>query len=453
MLDQEKIETFSLRDQIKSLWSLQDDKASDLEIDNSLRSAVTMRGTNLWVLMFAIFIASIGLNVNSTAVIIGAMLISPLMGPIMGIGYGLGIYDFKLIRIAFRNLAMAVSISLLTSVIYFLLTPLNQAQSELLARTTPTIWDVLIALFGGLAGIIGITRKEKSNVIPGVAIATALMPPICTAGYGIANGEWSFFFGAFYLFTINAVFIALSSALVIRLSHVETKHFIDSKTTSRVKTYAALLAIITVVPSIYLAFALVQDEVFKANASTFIEGEIANKKTYVSHTQIDPKNRRIEVTLIGEFIPQENILALSERLEKKGLAKTELIVHQTKDDSKLHLDQLKTGLVNQLYTQSQEQIKNKDERILQLETELQQQRQSLAQFKAIPRELQVLFPSVTDVWISKMLAAHPEFTSSKTEVLVLTVSSTKVMPVTEKQKMKTWLTERLSNYEVNIVWK
>lgn len=172
-------------------FSLLDDKADDTMIDESLRAGVELRGATPWILMFAIFVASIGLNVNSTAVIIGAMLISPLMGPIMGIGYGIGIYDFALIRKSVGNLLIATLISLLTSTVYFALSPLTEAHSELLARTSPTIWDVLIALFGGFAGIIGVTRKEKTNVIPGVAIATALMPPLCTAGYGLANGNWA----------------------------------------------------------------------------------------------------------------------------------------------------------------------------------------------------------------------------------------------------------------------
>jgi uncharacterized hydrophobic protein (TIGR00271 family) len=193
----------NLKEIIKDRLSLAEDKADDSVIDERIRADVDMRGTNLWVLIFAIFIASIGLNVNSTAVIIGAMLISPLMGPIMGIGYGAGINDFTLIRRSFLSLVFATFIALLTSTLYFLISPLDTVQSELLARTTPTAWDVLIGLFGGLAGIVALTRKEKSNVIPGVAIATALMPPLCTAGFGLANGNWEFFFGAFYLYTIN----------------------------------------------------------------------------------------------------------------------------------------------------------------------------------------------------------------------------------------------------------
>lgn len=205
----------SLRAAIAHRFSLLDDKADDADIDRSLRTGVELSGATPWILMLAILIASIGLNTNSNAVIIGAMLVSPLMGPIVGLGYGIGILDFVLIRRSLANLAIAAGISLLTSTLYFMVTPLAEAQSELLARTTPSLWDVLIALAGGLAGIIGLTRREKSNVIPGVAIATALMPPLCTAGYGLANGNWAVFGGAFYLFSINCVFIAFASVIVI----------------------------------------------------------------------------------------------------------------------------------------------------------------------------------------------------------------------------------------------
>ena len=184
-------------------FDLRHDQAERAEIDQTFRSGVEFRGTNLWVLIFAIFVASIGLNVNSTAVIIGAMLISPLMGPIMALGYGAGINDSALMRSSLFNLGLAVLLSLLASTAYFLLSPLSQAHSELLARTTPTIWDVLIALFGGLAGVVGVTRRVKSNLIPGVAIATALMPPLCTAGYGLAVGNWAYFDGAMYLSLIH----------------------------------------------------------------------------------------------------------------------------------------------------------------------------------------------------------------------------------------------------------
>ena len=193
----------ALRSFLRSRFDLSADKASEEEVVDNIRKGVEFKGTNLWVLIFATFVASLGLNVNSTAVIIGAMLISPLMGPIMGMGLSVGINDFELLKRSLRNFGFMVLASIFTSTLYFFISPLSGAQSELLARTTPTTYDVLIAFFGGLAGIVAQSRKDRtSTVIPGVAIATALMPPLCTAGFGLATLQFKYFIGAFYLFFI-----------------------------------------------------------------------------------------------------------------------------------------------------------------------------------------------------------------------------------------------------------
>jgi uncharacterized hydrophobic protein (TIGR00271 family) len=214
------------------------DLRSELEdydfIHETIAQGIVFRGTNLWILMFAIMVCSVGLNMNSTAVIIGAMLISPLMGPINGMGYSLATYDFPLFERSLKNLAFAVGVSLLTSAFYFALSPLNEAHSELLARTSPSIYDVIIALFGGLAGIVAVSSKVKGNVIPGVAIATALMPPICTAGYGLATFQWNFFFGALYLFAINTVFIAFAALIVCRFLKFPIRSIVDPEKKSKV---------------------------------------------------------------------------------------------------------------------------------------------------------------------------------------------------------------------------
>lgn len=219
----------------KDIFTLEEDKVNEEEVVESIIKGVEFRGTNLWILIFSILIASIGLNVNSTAVIIGAMLISPLMGPIMGVGLGIGINDFELIKKSLKNLFIAVVISIFVSTFYFYITPLKDAQSEILARTTPAIWDVFIAFFGGLAGIVAGSRKDKSNVIPGVAIATALMPPLCTASYGIANLNLTYFAGAFYLFFINSVFISFATFLIVRVLKFKKKVFLNIQAEKKVK--------------------------------------------------------------------------------------------------------------------------------------------------------------------------------------------------------------------------
>jgi len=226
------------RQWLKDLFNLRDkDKAHERDTKEEIRKGIIFRGANLWILIFAILVCSVGLNVNSTAVIIGAMLISPIMGPIMGIGLGMGINDFQLIVKAAKNLGIALLMSIVASALYFWISPLDEAQSELLARTAPNFWDVLIAFFGGTAGIVAGSRKEKSNAVPGVAIATALMPPLCTAGYGLAQLNWDFFFGALYLFFINCVFISLSTYMIVRLLRYRKKVFEKPERETRVEAF------------------------------------------------------------------------------------------------------------------------------------------------------------------------------------------------------------------------
>ena len=247
------------------------DIASIQEITERINAGVQFRGTNLSVLMLAIFIASIGLNMNSTAVIIGAMLISPLMGSILGIGYGLARYDGTYICSSAGSLFAQVFISIATSTLYFSLTPIDTPSSELLARTSPTIWDVLIAVFGGLAGIIGVTRKEGGNVIPGVAIATALMPPLCTAGYGFATGVTAYAVGALYLFFINSFFICLTAFVVLKIIDVPSKIARDSVEFSRQKHYLLTIAMIVTLPSCFFAYQSVEENLQNEQAKSYIE--------------------------------------------------------------------------------------------------------------------------------------------------------------------------------------
>ena len=244
-----------MREFLRGRFSLDEDKAQRDEVVASISKGVVFRGVNLWVLIFATMIASLGLNVNSAAVIIGAMLISPIMGPIMGIGLSLGINDFELLKKSLRNYALMFVVAIVTSTAYFLVSPLSSNSSELLARTVPTTYDVLIALFGGLAGIVAQTRQDRtSTVIPGVAIATALIPPLCTAGFGLATGQIRFFFGAFYLFFINSVFIALATYAMVRFLKYEKKAFIDKVRERNVKRLMMVITLVTFIPSVVIGF-------------------------------------------------------------------------------------------------------------------------------------------------------------------------------------------------------
>ncbi|MDQ2721435.1 MAG: TIGR00341 family protein [Bacteroidota bacterium] len=309
-------------------FKLNKEKEEYQTVITTIDSGVVFRGTKLWVLIFAIFVASLGLNVNSTAVIIGAMLISPLMGPIRGIGLGMGINDISLFRKALYNYLVATGAALITSTVFFLISPLSDAHSEILARTAPNIYDVLIALFGGLAGILATSSKEKGNVIPGVAIATALMPPLCTAGYGLATFQFNFFFGAFYLFIINTVFIALATFIMVRLLRFPEKKFQSEQLTMRAHRIVWVIVLLTLLPSIYFGYDIVQQERFSNNASRFIRYEAHFPNDYLLSKNIDAKSKQITLVFGGKEITASEIKALKNKLQQYDLKDNSLEIKQ-----------------------------------------------------------------------------------------------------------------------------
>ncbi|MEO6189887.1 MAG: TIGR00341 family protein [Saprospiraceae bacterium] len=309
-------------------FRLNNEKEHHQTVIDSIDKGVVFKGTNLWILVFAIFIASLGLNVNSTAVIIGAMLVSPLMGPIMGLGVGMAINDLALLRKALFNYLFAAGVGLATSTIYFLLSPINEAHSEILARTSPNIYDVLIAFFGGLAGILATSSKQKGNVIPGVAIATALMPPLCTAGYGLATFQLHFFVGAFYLFLINTVFIALSTLITLRFLKYPFKHLPNPRDEINAKRIVWFVVAITLLPSIYFGYDLVQQNKFTSAVKYFISKEANLKGDYLLNKNIDFKNKSIKLTFGGRKIKSYEIDSLKNKLKEYNLDGTSLEIKQ-----------------------------------------------------------------------------------------------------------------------------
>jgi len=313
---------------ILAAFSLRHEKEDFEVVIDSVEKGVVFSGTNLWILVFAIFIASLGLNVNSTAVVIGAMLVSPLMGPIMGLGLGMAINDLQLLKKAFFNYLFALLIGLVTSTVYFLLTPINDASSELLARTSPNIYDVLIALFGGLAGILAMSSKQKGNVIPGVAIATALMPPLCTAGYGIANWNLAYFTGALYLFVINTVFIALATLVTARFLHFPRKHLEDAHDEIVSNRIVWGVVLLTLVPSIYFGYDIVQQNRFRQRADQFVDNEAVFPNDYLLDKTIDGKAKTITLTYGGETIQEIVIEELRSKLGRYQLAGATLKIKQ-----------------------------------------------------------------------------------------------------------------------------
>ncbi|MBS1741740.1 MAG: DUF389 domain-containing protein [Bacteroidetes bacterium] len=297
-------------------------------VEDNITSGIAFKGTNLWVLIFAIFIASLGLNTNSTAVIIGAMLISPLMGPIMGMGFSIGINDLSLLKKALLNYLLAAFVGLLTSCIYFLISPINEAHSEILARTSPTVYDVLIALFGGFAGILATSTKSKGNVIPGVAIATALMPPLCTAGYGIATWKPTFFIGAIYLFIINTVFIAIATFITIRLLKFPFKHLPDEDDDKKAKRFVWLIAVITLLPSLYFGYDIVQQQKFVATVNKFIREDAVFNNDYLLNQKVDAKQKEVILTYGGRKISDEEIQAAKEKFRSYNISNATLEIKQ-----------------------------------------------------------------------------------------------------------------------------
>lgn len=454
----ENKKTISLRNRIleillffKNRFDLHEGKEDELETIDYIRKNIEFKGANLWILIFAIFVASVGLNVNSTAVIIGAMLISPLMGPIMGIGMAAGINDFELLQKSLKNLGIAILISILTSTIYFSFTPLDDAQSELLARTEPTIWDVLIALFGGLAGIVAGSRKEKSNAIPGVAIATALMPPLCTAGYGLATANLYYFFGAFYLFFINSVFISLSTYLIVRFMKFPKKEFLDPKREKTVKTYITIFTILTIVPSVYLAYNIVKRTFWEKAANQFISTELDLPRTQVisSTLRYDADSSIIEVSLIGERINDEEIETMSRKLPAFNLNKTYLKIKQS-GDSGTDMNVLRSDILKDLYERNELLIQDKDKKIALLERELAEYGSSNAQVLDIATEAKVNHPNLQNFTMNRSVMANLQ--NNKQDTLLLAYAKFRVRPNQQEQKrFETWLKLRTKADSVALI--
>ncbi|MFL0682124.1 MAG: TIGR00341 family protein [Algoriphagus aquaeductus] len=426
---------------LRHRFDLEEGKEDELETIDYISKNVEFRGANLWILIFAIFVASVGLNVNSTAVIIGAMLISPLMGPIMGIGLAAGINDFDLLKRSFRNLAVAVFISILTSTIYFYITPIHDAQSELLARTEPTVWDVLIALFGGLAGIVAGSRKEKSNAIPGVAIATALMPPLCTAGYGLATGNLLYFIGAFYLFFINSVFISLSTYLIVRFMKYPKKQFLDRKREKRVQTYITIFTLLTIIPSVYLAYGLVKQSLWNQQARQFVRVEMQFPKTQVLNTELtyNRQERTIEVSLIGEPISEEEISILQKKVFELGLKETQLVINQS--GSSTNMQVLRNDILKDLYERNEELLQDKDARIALLEKELAEDAKIRNLSGEVAREAKINHPNLIKFSLGRSIFTDLE--KKKQDTLLAAYASFKSKPgSSEIKKLQDWLKVR-----------
>lgn len=414
----------------------EEDKQKVLE---NVKSNISFRGSNLWILACAIVVASIGLNVNSTAVIIGAMLISPLMGPIIGAGFGLAMYDSELVKKALKNLFIATIVSLVVSTTYFYMSPFKETQSELLARTSPNIYDLLIAFFGGLVGVIAITRVEKGNPIPGVAIATALMPPLCTAGYGLAIGNFKFFFGALFLYTINCVFICISTFLIVKYLKYPAVKQVDAKRQKQIKYGMTALTLILMIPSIFFAYKLFEEKKINQKINLFIENEFTNKGNTIVYKKINVYSspKIIELALLRHTFNSEEIESLNKTLINYQIENTQLKIKQdTIDIKKYILNQIKSGKTN---------LDAKDIAITQLKNEIAS---NTYNNMALLEEIKIIFPEVENISISNHIYNNKNDNSYVRPVLIY--QSSTELPKASKQKLKLWLQKRLSKNRIDI---
>lgn len=443
----------------KNLFDIKHDKDEEGAIEN-IKKAIEFRGENLWALICAIFIASIGLNTNSTAVIIGAMLISPLMGPIVGTGLAVGINDIQLLKLSLKNLLISVVASIITSTIYFSLSPLSEVQSELLARTNPTTFDVLIALFGGIAGIVASTRKEKSNLIPGVAIATALMPPLCTAGYGLATGNFWFFWGAFYLFFINSVFICIATIFIVQYLHFKKVEYIEPQRHKKIRRGIFIFAFITILPSTYTAWNVVNESLFKSKAIHFVNENTKFKDTKLISNKFNYRNfdkSSIELTFIGEGVSSDVIGALKNKMNEYKLKNTELIINQSKNNlnnieeqfSKMN-ENLKSEIMQKIYKDNIEELKNKDSKIKNLENEIANYKNNLSNLRSksidsemnrLIKELKVYYPNIRDFSYSKVTKKDAK-TMKNTQYPLVVINWGKKPSLSERYKILQFLRVR-----------
>ncbi|MFI3315455.1 MAG: TIGR00341 family protein [Rikenellaceae bacterium] len=442
----------TLRRFLKGRFAL-DDNAGQKEVEDNIRRSVEFRGQNLWILIFAILVASVGLNINSAAVIIGAMLISPLMGPIMGFGLSLGIYDFELLKRSLRNLLFAVVVSVIVSTIYFFVSPLTVAQSEILARTSPSIWDVLIALSGGLAGIIAQTRKDRTTtVIPGVAIATALMPPLCTAGYGLGTMQLEYFIGAMYLFTINAVLIAVSTFVIVRYLNYERKRQVDQILERKIKNYTVVAIVVTIVPSIILGYQIVRRTIFETNATEFVSSAFDFEQSQVVDTKFIMKKgvREIEVLLIGKELTEDVITSLNNSKRQFHLSDVTLTIRQQLNNS----NNTSSATIDKLYSVSNRLLDEKDARIEELTQKLNSFVRDTLDVKSIAREFTALSSQKSHIALSKMPVSDSRGRVIDT-VLVCLLQNTQggvLLDEEDKKRIAAWLKERTKSKNVEIIY-
>ena len=427
------------------------DISAHIDIDDAavrIKNNIWFRGPNVWILAFSIIVASVGLNVNSIPVIIGAMLISPLMGPIVGLGFSLGTNDAQLLKEAAKNLLVMVVISLLASSLFFLLSPLKLVNpTELEARTSPTIYDVLIALFGGLAGIFETARKERGTVLSGVAIATALMPPLCTAGYGLAHLDMHFFLGALYLFTINSVFIALATYAMVKFLGFPQAEMLDAKKAKQQRGAITALVIAVIVPSIWTAIILVRNNNYERHVTEFVDENKTLGRSYIYDYKIGT-DRQVELFLTGEALDADRLEVLLASAERHGLSRESILLsdHNFAPDMNEEMESVVKGI----FERSDKELALKDDRIRELEREVDRLKGEELPYSQLLREVRYHYPEVKELTLARGASVSSDTTAARPGVYVVALTPHK-MAGKDLEELTGWLKVRLSDTTLTVI--
>lgn len=438
---------------VRKHTQIRQDTDYDATVDYISKS-VEFSGVNVWILFFAIIIASVGLNVNSTAVIIGAMLISPLMGPITGLGLAVGTFDEDLLKQSLKNLAIMVGISLIASTLYFLISPISDARSELLARTQPTIFDVFIAFFGGLAGIVATSRKSQSiTIISGVAIATALMPPLCTAGFGIATGQIWYFLGAFYLFFINSFFIALATFIMVRFLHFPQKKYVNASRTKTVKRLISVFTLIVLIPSVFLAGDVVREAAFNTQSLKFVKDfqeneHFQNVQVIASDREYHHRSQTVTMSLVGNPLSAKEISDLQASLQNAyGLKKAKLIVRQTGES----IDITKQNeIIEDILDKKDAALAQKDSTIADLRSKINKIQNAETLSAQLAKEIYVQHPDVRRFAITDLVQYDTKTLENNTIAVVYLQWKDNDYKEEETELLK-WLKVRLGVEELKVI--
>ena len=421
-------------------------------------SSVDFKGPNIWILAFAIIIASVGLNVNSIPVIIGAMLISPLMGPIMGIGLALGINDTILLRKSFTNLVIMTGISIMASTMFFAISPLSlEEPTELLARTNPTIYDVFIALFGGFAVIIEVCKKEKGTVIAGAAIATALMPPLCTAGYGISHGSFAYFIGALYLFFINSVFIALATFLTVRILNFPLVKFSDAVKQKKVHRIITAFTIILILPSIWSAFTIIKENNFNQTAKRFIEDNRSIGNSYIYDYSIEHKTNspsKISISIAGEALSETDIAELHNKLAKYSITAEQLTINQA--GTYVPDNRSDKEVIKGIFEQNEQEIQKREALIAQMEAQIKAHNDKKFPTYQIAKEIVAQYPQLISMTLARgeyvdLVYAYQANDNSTEEQIIAILKLSEPIDSQEIDKLQKWLAIRLDVPKIKII--